>query len=146
MLRNPAKSFEDLVVWQKAHGFTLQVYAATRSFPKDELFGLTSQFRRAAVSVPANVAEGFRKRSEADKARYLNISEGSLDECRYYLILANDLGYQKNRRSGNQATKSPGCLMVIAQRFSRRRRRRGGRIQNLESREEFRIQNLAFRM
>ena len=97
MLRNPAKSFEDLVVWQKAHGFTLQVYAATRSFPKDELFGLTAQFRRAAVSVPANVAEGFRKRSEADKARYLNISEGSLDECRYYLILASDLGYLKKQ-------------------------------------------------
>ena len=97
MLRNPAKSFEDLVVWQKAHAFTLQVYAATRSFPKDELFGLTSQFRRAAVSLPANIAEGFRKRSEVDKARYLNISEGSLDECRYYLILANALGYLKKQ-------------------------------------------------
>ncbi len=97
MIRNPAKTFEDLVVWQKAHAFTLQVYATTRVFPKDELFGLTSQFRRAAVSVSANIAEGFRKRSEADKARYLNISEGSLDECRYYLVLANDLGYLKKQ-------------------------------------------------
>jgi four helix bundle protein len=95
MLRSPAKSFEELIVWQKAHGFTIRIYACTRKFPKDELFGLTAQFRRAAVSVPANIAEGFRKRSSADKARYLNISEGSLDECRYYLILAHDLGYLK---------------------------------------------------
>ena len=90
--RKSAKSFEDLIVWQKAHAFTLQVYATTRVFPKDELFGLTSQFRRAAVSVPANIAEGFRKRSDQDKARCANIAEGSLQECRYYLILAHDLG------------------------------------------------------
>jgi four helix bundle protein len=85
--RSPAKSFQDLIVWQKAHAFVLQVYTATRAFPKEELYGLTSQFRRAAVSIPANIAEGFRKQSEADKARFLNISEGSLEECRYYLIL-----------------------------------------------------------
>jgi four helix bundle protein len=83
----------DLIVWQKAHAFALQVYAATRRFPKEELFGLTSQFRRAAVSIPANIAEGFRKQSKPEKARFLNISEGSLEECRYYLILAHDLGY-----------------------------------------------------
>lgn len=97
MRQNPSQSFEDLVVWQKAHAFTLRAYAATRTFPKDELFGLTAQFRRAAVSVSANIAEGFRKRSEVDKARYLNISEGSLEECRYYLILANDLGYLRKQ-------------------------------------------------
>ena len=62
-------------------------------FPSDERFGLTSQFRRAAVSIPANVAEGFKKKSRSDKARFMNISQGSLEECRYYLILARDLKY-----------------------------------------------------
>jgi four helix bundle protein len=92
-MRQPARSFVDLVVWQKAHAFVLPVYEATQTFPKTELYGLTMQFRRAAVSIPANIAEGFRKQSAADKARFLNIAEGSLEECRYYLILANDLGY-----------------------------------------------------
>ena len=92
-MRAPAKSFQDLIVWRKAHEFVMNVYEATRKFPKEELYGLTSQFRRAAVSIPANIAEGFRKQSKQDKARFLNISEGSLEECRYYLILAHDLGY-----------------------------------------------------
>ena len=76
-MREPAKTFRDLIVWQKAHAFVLQVYTATRSFPKEESYGLSAQFRRAAVSVPANIAEGFRKHSKQDKARFLNISEGS---------------------------------------------------------------------
>jgi four helix bundle protein len=88
-----ARSFQDLEMWQLAHAWVLQVYKLTECFPKHELFGLTSQLRRAAVSVPANLAEGFRKRSAADKARFYNISQGSLEECRYYLILARDLGY-----------------------------------------------------
>lgn len=92
-MRPAARTFQDLIVWQKAHAFVLQVYAVTRSFPKEELYGLTSQLRRAAVSIPANIAEGFRKRTKQDKARFLNISEGSLEECRYYLILAHDLGH-----------------------------------------------------
>ncbi|MGA2618033.1 MAG: four helix bundle protein [Thermoguttaceae bacterium] len=95
-MREPAKSFQDLIVWQKAHALVLQVYAETRAFPRQELYGLTSQFRRAAVSIPANIAEGFRKQSKQDKARFLNISEGSLEECRYYLILARDLGHLGN--------------------------------------------------
>lgn len=94
--RAPARSFQDLVVWQKAHCFVLLVYSATRMFPKEELYGLTSQFRRAAVSIPANIAEGFRKQSDNDKARFLNIAEGSLEDCRYYLILSHDLGYINN--------------------------------------------------
>jgi four helix bundle protein len=92
-MRAPAKTFQDSIVWQKAHAFVLQVYAATRVFPRDEMYGLTSQFRRAAVSVPANIAEGFRKQSKPEKVRFLNISEGSLEQCRYYLLLAADLGY-----------------------------------------------------
>ena len=87
------KSFKELIVWQKAHQFVLAVYKMTKSFPKEEIFGLTSQFRRAAVSIPANIAEGYRKRGKADKVRFFNISEGSLEECKYYLILTKDLGY-----------------------------------------------------
>lgn len=91
--RAPAKDFTDLLIWQKAHQFVLQVYVATKAFPADERFGLTSQFRRAAVSVAANIAEGFKKKGRADKIRFLNIAQGSLEECRYYLFLARDLGY-----------------------------------------------------
>lgn len=93
MDRAPAERFEDLVVWQKSHALTLRVYQLTKSFPKEELFGLTSQMRRAAVSVAANIAEGFSKRSRPDKARIMNISQASLEELRYYTILAKDLGY-----------------------------------------------------
>jgi four helix bundle protein len=89
----PAKSFEQLIVWQRAHQFVLGVYRLTENFPRTEIYGLTSQFRRAAVSIPANIAEGFKKRGRADKVRFLNIAQGSLEECRYYLILAKDLSY-----------------------------------------------------
>ncbi len=93
MKSHPAKSFEDLIVWQKAHRIVLSVYRMSERFPKHEIYGLTSQMRRAAVSIPANIAEGFKKRTKADKARLLNIAQGSLDECRYYLILIKDLNY-----------------------------------------------------
>lgn len=88
-----AKTFEDVEVWKKAHAWVLDVYRLTETFPKHELFGLTSQLRRAAVSVPANFAEGFKKRGLSDKIRFYNIAQGSLEECRYYLILARDLSY-----------------------------------------------------
>jgi four helix bundle protein len=96
MKQNPARTFRDLIVWQKAHHFVLAVYRYTRRFPKEEIYSLSSQFRRAAVSTPANIAEGFKKRSRSDKARFMNIAQGSLEECRYYLILAEDLGYGDN--------------------------------------------------
>jgi four helix bundle protein len=91
--REPARTFEDLLVWQRAHAFVLGVYRLTADFPREEQYGLTSQLRRAAVSVPANIAEGFKRRGKADKARLMNIAEGSLEEARYYLRLARDLGY-----------------------------------------------------
>ena len=93
MNRALAKSFTDLVVWQKAHALVLAIYRLTDAFPKSELYGLTSQLRRAAISIPANIAEGFRKRGLADKLRFYNIAQGSLEETRYYLILSGDLGY-----------------------------------------------------
>ena len=89
--------FQDIVAWQKAHAFVLLVYNATKSFPDFEKYGLSSQFQRAAVSIPANIAEGYKKLSKADKLRFLNIAQGSLEECRYYIILSNDLGYFDER-------------------------------------------------
>ena len=91
-----SKSFTDLIIWQKAHQFVLEVYKLTKNFPKEEVFGLTSQFRKAAVSIPANIAEGYKKRGKNDKVRFFNISEGSLEECKYYLILSKDLEYTNN--------------------------------------------------
>ena len=96
MKREPAKYFQDLIVWQKAHQFVLLVYRYSETFPKKELYGLISQLRRAAVSIAANIVEGFKKKTKPDKVRYLNIAQGSLEECRYYLILAKDLGYGDN--------------------------------------------------
>lgn len=92
-ISKPARTFQDLLVWQKAHRFVLEVYTIAAKFPKLETYGLSLQMRRAAVSIPANIAEGFRRRSKADKARFMNIAEGSVEECRYFLILAKDLGY-----------------------------------------------------
>jgi four helix bundle protein len=89
----PAKEFRDLILWQKAHELVLFIYGLSHNFPKFELYGLTSQIRRVAASVPANIAEGFKKRTVADKLRYLSISQSSLEECRYFLILIEDLGY-----------------------------------------------------
>jgi four helix bundle protein len=89
----PARSFRDLQVWQKSHALVLRVYNLTRQLPREELFGLTSQMRRAAVSVPANIAEGFKRRGKPDKARHMNIAQGSLEELRYYFIVCGDLSY-----------------------------------------------------
>jgi len=93
MKRLPAKSFQDLIVWQKAHQWVLTVYLYSDDFPKREIYGLTSQLRRAAISIPANIVEGFKKKGKRDKGRFMNIAQGSLEESRYYLILARDLGY-----------------------------------------------------
>ena len=91
--RPPARSFQDLIVWQKAHQLVLSIYRYSDNFPKTEVYGLTLQLRRAGVSVAANIAEGFKKSSKADKKRFMNIAQSSLEECRYYLILSKDLGY-----------------------------------------------------
>jgi four helix bundle protein len=87
------RNFEDLIVWQKAHQFVLNIYTLTRTFPKEEQFGLSSQLRRAAISIAANIVEGYSKNGIKDKLRYFNISQGSLAECRYYLRLISDLHY-----------------------------------------------------
>jgi four helix bundle protein len=115
MARPPAQRFEDLLVWQKSHAFVLKVYELTASFPRAEAYGLTAQFRRAAVSIPANIAEGFKKRGKADKARMLNIAQGSVEEARYYLILGRDLGYQRDESIGDQLEEVSRLLEAYTQ-------------------------------
>jgi len=85
--------FTDLAVWRLAHQITLDVYRLSAAFPADERHALTSQLRRAASSVPANIAEGSKRRTRGDYGRFLNVGEGSLAETEYFLILARDLGY-----------------------------------------------------
>ena len=87
------KTFKDLIMWQKAHAFVLLVYKISEKFPKTEQFCLTSQLRRAAISIPANIAEGYRRKGKADKLRFYNIAQTSLEECRYYVVLSKDLNY-----------------------------------------------------
>lgn len=95
------QKFEELIVWQRAHQFVLLVYRNSAGFPKDELYGLTSQFRRAAISIAANIAEGYVKRTKPEKIRFLNISQGSVEECRYYIILSRDLKYTTDDALGS---------------------------------------------
>jgi four helix bundle protein len=111
MNREPAKSFEDLIVWLKAHAFVLAVYRISRGFPREETYGLTQQLRRAAVSVPANIAEGFKKRGRPDKARLMNVAEASLEEARYYLRLSFDLGYLPAKNSLSEEALEVGRLL-----------------------------------
>jgi four helix bundle protein len=92
-MAKPAKTFRDLIVWNRAHQFVLATYSLTAGFPKSEIYCLSNQMRRAAISIAANIAEGFKKRGLGDKLRFLNVAQGSLEECRYYLILTQDLGY-----------------------------------------------------
>ena len=92
MERPAAKKFQDLIMWQKGHQLTLKVYRLTKTFSREQAFGLTTQMRRAAVSIPANIAEGFSRRGRTDTARFMNTAQGSLEELRYSFILARDLG------------------------------------------------------
>jgi four helix bundle protein len=112
-----SKRFEDVEVWRKAHAWVLGIYKFTEGFPKHELFGLTSQLRRAAVSVPANFAEGFKKRGLADKVRIYNIAQGSLEECRYFLILARDLQYGDSNSLLHSLEEIRRCWRVMLERL-----------------------------
>ena len=87
------KNFRDLKVWEKSHQLTLEVYRGTKQFPQSELYGLTSQIRRAAASIPANLAEGCGRGCDADFGRFIQMAAGSASELEYHLLLARDLGY-----------------------------------------------------
>ena len=104
-MRKPAKTFEDLKVWQCVHQLVFSINKLTADFPKYELYGLISQIRGASVSIAANRAEGFRKRTPADKAKFLNSYQGSPEEVRYSLILAKDLKYNNTDELHMQLTE-----------------------------------------
>ncbi len=89
-------SFRDLIVWQKSHQLVLAAYKATKTYPKAELYGLTSQIRRAAVSIAANIVEGYKRSSDKETLRFLNISDASLEEFKYMMLLSKDLEYITN--------------------------------------------------
>lgn len=110
--------FTDLKVWQRSHALVLEIYRATASFPEDERFGLVAQLRRAAASVPCNIAEGTKRRRAPDYARFLNIAEGSLAEAEYLLILSADLGYMpvtEKDRLANEAQEIARMLHALRQ-------------------------------
>ncbi|MBA7506219.1 hypothetical protein ES706_04900 [subsurface metagenome] len=86
------KDFRDIKIWQRAHNFVLKVYKVTKPFPQEEVYGLTSQIRRAAASVPTNIAEGCGRNTDAELARFMEIASGSASELDYLLLLAKDIG------------------------------------------------------
>jgi len=98
-MNEKAKSFKDLLIWQKFHDLVMEVYRITLHFPKEELFALTSQIRRAAGSIPANIAEGFARKGIKDKLRFYNIAMGSLNEVNYFLFLSSELNDAETEES-----------------------------------------------
>jgi|SRR3989338_4653729 len=106
--------FRELQVWQKAHESVLNIYRITNNFPKHELFGLTSQIRRSAVSVAANIVEGFKRKSLRDSINFYNIADSSLEETKYYIFLARDLNYidQKEFHDSMELCEGVGRLLA----------------------------------
>lgn len=92
------KGYQGLKVWQAAHKLALEIYAATKDFPKEEMFGLTSQMRRAAISIPANIVEGYARNSQKEKIQFYSIARGSLTELEYFIDFANQLGYLSSEK------------------------------------------------
>ena len=100
-MNNKTKTFKDLVVWQKSHQLTLEIYKILLKFPSEEKYSLTSQMRRAAYSVPSNIVEGRSRKSKKDFLQFLNIAKGSLEELKYFIILSGDLNYITNEEQEN---------------------------------------------
>ena len=110
------RDFKNYTVWEKAHRLTVKVYAATVGFPREEWYGLRSQIRRSCVSVPANIAEGCGRGSDADFARFLHISAGPANELQYHLLLARDLGFlerSKHAKLDTQVDTVKGLLATL---------------------------------
>ena len=112
------RDFKELKVWEKAHSLTLEVYKATAAFPREEVYGLTSQIRRACASIPANIAEGCGRGGNAELARFLQISMGSASELEYHLLLARDLkllNLTNYNRLANNVTEVKRMLASLLQ-------------------------------
>ncbi|KAA1257749.1 hypothetical protein LF1_02390 [Rubripirellula obstinata] len=108
------------MVWEKAHAFVLQVYRHTKTFPKDELYGLTSQLRRSAASIPTNLAEGCGRRGDKELSRFCDIAMGSASEAEYQILLAHDLGYiddQNYRQLDDQVSEVKKMLNSFTQKL-----------------------------
>jgi four helix bundle protein len=118
--------FRQLETWQEAHKLVLMVYRVTKEFPSDERFGLISQMRRAAVSTPANIAEGFKRRGIQDKIRFYNIAEGSLEELKYFFVLSQDLGYISSDKELMAQANTVGRLLHGLITSTARRKQKGG--------------------
>lgn len=108
------KDFRRLKVWHKSHAIVLSVYRATRNFPKEERYGLTSQLRRAAGSIPANIAEGCGRGSNAEFGHFLQMAMGSTMELEYHLLLARDLGYLTDERNEELAPELYGLRRMLS--------------------------------
>ena len=116
------KDFRNLLVWRKSHQFVLELYKATERFPREEIYGLKSQIRRASMSVPTNIAEGCGRHGDAELARFCQIAMGSASEVEYQLLLARDLGYM-----------DAGCYQGLDQQLTEVRRMLNSLIQRLRA-------------
>ena len=108
-----SKTFRDVRAWQKAHEFVLAFYKTKKMFPDDEKYALIPQFQRAAISIAANIAEGYKKLSQADKLRFYNIAQGSLEECRYYIVLSHDVGYYTDEVANDMWQKIEAASTIL---------------------------------
>jgi four helix bundle protein len=108
------QDFRNLKVWEKAHALTLDVYKASRSFPREEMYGLTSQMRRASVSIGSNIAEGTCRRGDVDFARFLQIAVGSASEVEYHLLLARDLNLLEASDYDRLSEEAVGVKRMLA--------------------------------
>ena len=110
-MQTKIERFEDLEVWKKSHKLVIEIYNITKKFPNEEKFGIVSQMRGAAISIAANIAEGFKRRTPKDKSNFYNISQGSLEELKYYLILSRDLGYLQSDNNLQNLFESIGKML-----------------------------------
>jgi len=110
---NKVNTFKDLIVWEKSHQLTLEIYKTSLKFPSDEKYGLISQMRRAAYSVPANIVEGHSRKSKKEFIQFLNIAKGSLEELKYFIILSNDLKYIDNQNRIFLEEKAEEVSMIL---------------------------------
>ncbi len=110
-MKTKIERFEDLEVWKKAHKLAIETYNMTKQFPNEEKFGIVSQMRRSAVSVSANIAEGFKRRTPKDKSNFYNMSQSSLEELKYYFILSKDLGYLQSEKDLQNLIESIGKML-----------------------------------